>query len=177
MDATPLPDGLIALIKSTTRAAVAASIVPGSTGPQRVEQLTGFSAGQISRWQGDAHKDLAPLEAAFLLEFVSQKPVFARALAALTGHRLVPIEDGEGGGDFVADLVSVTSSAARLTAAYGAALADGQITNREREELRRELAQHHTALLNAERRLSGIPEAEDGAVPAEAPKRTRQRRA
>eukprot|EP01031_Cornospumella_fuschlensis_P006363 gene6363-7909_t len=86
-----LPDGLDALIKATTRAAVLAAAVPGSTGPQRVEQLTGASAGTISRWSGD-YDTCMPLDVVFLLEFTAQAPVFARALAALTGHRLVPVD-------------------------------------------------------------------------------------
>lgn len=162
MDATALPDGLIALIKSASKAAVLASAVPGSTGPQRVEQLTGYSAGQISRWQGDAHKDLMPLEAVFLLEFVSGKPTFARALAALTGHRLVPIEDGDAeGGDYAQDMVEIASTGAAVTMAYGVALADGKVTPREREDIRKAKARHQDALTRAERNLSGLRE--DGA--------------
>lgn len=163
MDATSLPDGLIALIKSASKAAVLASAVPGSTGPQRVEQLTGYSPGQISRWQGDAHKDTMPLEAVFLLEFVSQKPTFARALAALTGHRLVPIADGESGaGDYAQDMVEIASTGAAVTMAYGVALADGKVTPREREEIRKAKARHQDALARAALNLSGLGE-QDGA--------------
>lgn len=156
-----LPDGLIPLIKSTTRAAVTACVVPGSTGPQRVEQLTGYSAGTISRWGGDAHKDLASLEAVFLMEFVSQKPVFARALAALTGHRLVPIEDGDQAGDLIGDLVRTSGSGGRVTTVLGAALADGVVTSREREDVRRAVSEHVSHLTALERKLSGLP-ASDG---------------
>lgn len=161
MDATALPEGLISLIKSTTRAAVAASVVPGSTGPQRVEQMTGYSPGQISRWQGDAHKDLIPLEVAFLLEFTSQKPIFARALAALTGHRLVPIDEGEGGGgDYARDMVDLTAAGAALTVAYGTALADGVVTPREKEDLRKA---HHRLHEVSERTLKNLAELPGGA--------------
>lgn len=160
MDMTSLHDGLIPLIKSTSRAAVTAAVVPGSTGPQRVEQLTGFSPGQISRWQGDAHTDLMPLEVVFLLEHVSQKPVFARALAALTGHRLVPLAEGEGGAsvDLTRDMLDLVTTAGALSAAYGASLADGVVTAREREVIRRAKAQHQEVLARAARNLSGLPD-------------------
>ncbi|MFG1246772.1 phage regulatory CII family protein [Xanthobacter flavus] len=159
MDDTALPEGLITLIKSTTRAAVASLAVSGTTGPQRVEHLTGFSAGSISRWQGDAHKDLMPLEVVFLAEFISQKPVFARALAALTGHRLVPIDAGEGAheGDLTRDMVELAASAAQVTMTYGAALADGKVTPREREDIRRAKARHQEVLARAGRNLADLP--------------------
>lgn len=166
MDATALPDGLTALIKSTTRAAVAASVVPGATGPQRVEQMTGYSAGQISRFQRDAYPDLLPLAVVFLLEFTSQKPVFAQALAALTGHRLVPVEESETGPDFLSDLLSLTRSAASVQASYGAALADGTVTPREREHLKQVVASHMAELMEAERRLSAIAPCEPAPAPA-----------
>lgn len=159
MDATALPAGIITLIKSTTRAAVAELAVSGATGPQRVEQLTGYSPGAISRWGGDAHKDLMPLEVVFLTEFISQKPVFARALAALTGHRLVPIAEGDGAGegDLTRDMVEITATAAKVAMAYGAALADGVVTPREREEIRKAKVAHHEVLARATRNLAGLP--------------------
>lgn len=159
MDDTALPEGLITLIKSTSRAAVASLAVSGSTGPQRLEHLTGFSAGTISRWQGDAHKDLMPLEVVFLAEFISQKPVFARALAALTGHRLVPIDVGDGAheGDLTRDMVELAASAAQVTMTYGAALADGVVTPREREDIRRAKARHQEVLARAGRNLADLP--------------------
>ncbi len=162
MDATALPDGLISLIKSTSRAAVTAAVVPGSTGPQRVEQLTGYSPGQISRWQGDAHKDLMPLEVVFLLEFVTQKPVFARALAALTGHRLVAIAEGEGGDttDLTRDMVDLVATAGALSAAYGASLADGEVTPAEREVIRKAKARHQEILARATRNLANLGDGE-----------------
>lgn len=162
MDSTALPDGLIALLKNTARAAVAASVVPGSTGPQRVEQLTGYSAGQISRWQGDAHADLMPLEVVALLEFTSQKPVFARALAALTGHRLVPISELEAPAPdmstHIRDMAEFTAAAAAVSGTYGAALADGVVTPREKAETRQAKARLQDVVARAGRNLSGVGE-------------------
>ncbi|RLP80556.1 hypothetical protein D9R14_05775 [Xanthobacter tagetidis] len=155
-----MPDGLIPLIKSTARAAVAAAVVPGSTGPQRVEQLTGYSPGQISRWGGDAHKDMMPLEVVFLLEFIAQKPVFARALAALTGHRLVPIEEGDGGGCLTRDMLDITAAAGAVSQAYGTALADGTVTPREREEIRRAKRRLQDSLARAALNLAGLTDGE-----------------
>ncbi|QTL01931.1 hypothetical protein J5J86_14065 [Aquabacter sp. L1I39] len=162
MDTTLLPDGIIPLLKHTARAAVAAAVVPGSTGPQRVEQLTGYSAGQISRWQGDAHADLMPLEVVALLEFTTQKPVFARALAALTGHRLVPITEAEGpeadAGMHIRDMADFTAAAAAVSGTYGAALADGVVTPRERAEIRKAKARLQDVVARAGRNLSGVKE-------------------
>lgn len=156
MDNLALPDGLITLIKSSSRAQVAACVAPGSTGPQRVEQLTGFSQGSISRWQSDAHKDLSPLEVVFLLEFVTQKPVFARALAALTGHRLVPMADDEPAGDLVGDLIKATGSGARVSAELSTALADGVVTPREAKDVLRVLGEHQDILTDVARKLANV---------------------
>ena len=157
MDATALPDGLIPLIKNSTRVLVLASAVPGSTGPQRVEQMTGFSAGAISRWQGDAHKELVPIETVFLLEHLTQKPIFARALAALTGHRLVPIAEDDPAPELdVADLLAVTRSASRFQSVLAEALQDGKITAAERRTLAHENADHLNVMATVARKLSGV---------------------
>lgn len=161
MDTAALPDGLIPIIKSTTRAAVTAMVAPGSTGPQRVEQLTGYSPGQISRWGGDAHKDLMPLEVVFLLEYTTQKPIFARALAVMTGHKLVPIEEGEGGDttDLTRDMVDLMAAASALGVSYGSALADGKVTPREREDIRKAKERLQDLLVRARRNLADLPDA------------------
>lgn len=152
-----LPDGLITLIKSAIRAQVAACAVPGSTGPERVEQLTGYSRGTISRWQGDAYKDLPPLDVIFQLEFVTQKPIVSRALASLTSHRLVPLADDAGATDLVGDLVKTTSTGARVSSELGSALADGVVTPREAKAVKAAIGEHLDALTSVQRKLAGLP--------------------
>lgn len=132
MSADALPDGFFILIKSTIRAQVQAMAVPGSTGPERVNQLTGISRGTISRWCGDGYADLPSLEIVFMLEHHSQKPVISRALAQLSSHRLTPIaEDDAPDHCLVRDLVEITGSSSRLAAEMSSAIADGTVTPAE----------------------------------------------
>ncbi len=154
-----LPDGLEAVINSTIRAAVLAAAVPGSTGPQRVEQLTGATAGTISRWGGD-YDTFMPLDVVFLLEFTAQVPVFARALAALTGHRLVPVDGSEDtDGSELGDLLALTASHSDVMKTYAVSLADGKLTPRERGEIRARLSRLSDAIAVTERRLNAVGEA------------------
>lgn len=167
MDRQLLPDGMIPLIKIATRHLVAACAMAGSSGPRRVEELTGYSAGTISRWQSDAHKDLMPTEVVFLLEFTIQRPVFARTLAELTGHRLTPVaEDERRLGDDVAaltgDLIRIVGSGSRVGATLGAVLEDGRVTRREAREALADIARHKDSLLPAERRLAVLAEEPEG---------------
>lgn len=161
MDATLLPAGIMTLIKSATAEAVLAAAAPGKTGPQRVAEMTGYSAGQISRLLKEGYPDTIHLAMAMHIEFATQVPVFARAFASLTGHRLVPMEDGAGGDDFLHDLLALSRSAADLQATYGDVLEDGQVTPSERARLRQAHARHQAVAMRAERRVT--PVAEDGA--------------
>lgn len=159
-----MPDGLIPLIKIATRALVAACSMPGSPGPRRVEELTGYSAGSISRWQGDQYKDVIPTEVVVLLEFTIRKPIFARALAELTGHHLVPIAEGEGGetddvDGLVSDMIRIVGTGSRVGAKLGAVLEDRKVTRREAREALAEFGHHKDALSAAEKRLARLAEA------------------
>lgn len=167
MDRERMPDGLIPMVKIATRHLVAACAVPGSSGPKRVEELTGYSAGTISRWQNDAHKDLMPMEVAFLLEFTIQKPVFARTLAELTGNRLVPIGDEhEAKGDSIdaltTDLIRIVGSGSRVGATLGAVLEDRKVTRREARDTLSVIGEHKDSLIAAERRLAVLAEEPEG---------------
>lgn len=161
MDSTSLPDGIIPLIKIATRALVAACAVPGSTGPRRVEELTGASAGTISRWQGDAHPDIIPTAVVFLLEFTIQKPIVSRVLAELTGHRLTAIADdatadpGDVAG-LTGDLIHIVGSGSRVGAQLGAVLEDGKVTRREARDTLAVIGAHEDRLAGAKRRLARL---------------------
>lgn len=163
MDSHLLPDGIAPLIKIATRMLVAACAVPGSTGPKRVEELTGATAGTISRWQGDAHPDcIIPTSVVFLLEFTLQRPIFARALADLTSHRLVPIAADEAASDTVADLtadlIHVVGSGSRVGAQLGRALEDRKITRREARETLSVIGEHEERLARVKHRLAPLAE-------------------
>lgn len=159
MSDTALPDGLITMIKTATKSLIMACAVPGSTGPQRVQQLTGFSQGEISRWQGDQYPHLMPIETACLLESVTGKPIFSRMLAQLSGHRLEPIGDNpDDEADLMGAVMRATGSHARFTAKAAEALEDQKVTPREAKELLTALFQHQdqmTALANRLASLAG----------------------
>jgi hypothetical protein len=143
VSATALPEGLITLIKTATRALILACSAPGSTGPERVEQLTGFSRGAISRWQGDNYRDLIPIDAVFLLESAIGKPIFSRMLASLTGHKLEPVATGESAPlDLMGEIVRSTGSHARFTAQAAEALEDQKVTPGEAKALLQSLLKH-----------------------------------
>ncbi len=163
MDSTVVPEGLIPLIKIATRALVAACAVPGSTGARRVEELTGKSPGTISRWQGDAYSDLIPTEIVFLLEFTIQKPIFARTLAELTGHRLAAIADDEQPAaddvdGLTSDLIHIVGSGSRVGAQLGQVLEDRKVTRREARETLTVIGEHEDKLARAKRRLARLAE-------------------
>ena len=134
-----LPDGLKQTIEIATRALVAACAVPGSTGAQRVAELTGKSAGTISKWQSGDHPELIPLADVVQIEFAIQKPAFTRVLAELTGHRLVPIaeEESEGRSDTAAltgDLIAIVGSTGIVAAHLASSLEDDRVTPREAKD-------------------------------------------
>jgi hypothetical protein len=156
---TPLPDGLITMIKTATRALVTACAAPGSTGPERVEQLTGFARGTITRWQGDQYPDVIPLHVVFLLSITVQTPVFARTLAALTGHRVEPLEGGSTpAGDLLGDVLRVTGSHARFINEAATALDDLKVTPGEAKNLLKSGLKHQDEMMVALQRLARIAE-------------------
>lgn len=164
MSATPLPeadsggmpDGLITLIKTATRALILAFAAPGSTGPERVEQITGFSRGAISRWQGDAYRDQMPLEVVFQLESALGKPIFSRMLASLTGHRLEPIAGAPVRFDLMGEVVRSTGSHARFTAQAAEALEDQRVTPGEAKALLATLLKHQEDMGRLAGRLANL---------------------
>lgn len=162
MSADALPDGLMTLIKSAVRAQITAMAVPGSTGPERVEHLTGVSRGQISRWQGDAYRDLPSIEVIFILEHISQKPVISRALAQLSGHRLTPIADEDAPhACFVAEMVELAGTSAGVVAEISAGMLDGVMTPAEAKRALVRAAAHQDALTRTTRKLSTVATAND----------------
>jgi len=157
VSADALPDGLFQLIKAAVRAQILAMAAPGSTPAQRVAQITGASAGTISRWQGDAYGELPPLEVIFQLEYLSQKPIVSRALAQLSSHRLTPIADDEAAGEcLVADLVKITGTAAQTAGELSTSLADGVVTPAEAKRVLAKAAEHQDVLTGLTRKLSVV---------------------
>jgi hypothetical protein len=132
------PPGLIVALKHATRLAVDALTVAGESGPQRAARLLGVSEGTISKWCRDGYDETVPAWALFWLESLGQRPTFAGALAELTGHRLVPVADEDGGtpktAALVDGLVKTVGSGAAVAQTLAASLADGRVTPREAQE-------------------------------------------
>lgn len=163
MSDTAMPSGLMPHIKAAIRAQVLACAAPGSTGPQRVKDLTGYSAGAISRWQGDAHAELPPLEVVAQLEFATQLPILARMFAALTGHRLVPVTDGDEEASLsIADMLGIAATAGQLQAGIAEALEDGVVTPQEAAHLRKLKARHMNEVTQFGRKLGGFVTPHEG---------------
>ena len=164
MNDTALPDGLLTMIKTATRALVAAAAVPGSTGPERVEQLTGYSRGQISKWCSDSFPVIMPPEVMFLLEFVVQKPIFSGVLAALTGHQLVSLSDADpvDGRTLMNGVVDLTGSHSRFVTSLTEGLADMQMTPGEAKASLKAGMTHQDQLNQMLQRLAEIAEGADG---------------
>jgi hypothetical protein len=151
-----LPAGLMSLLKSAIRNQVLAAAAQGQTGAQRVQALTGHAQGTVSRWQSDSYSELPPFEVIAQLEHITQAPIVARMLAALTGHRLVPLDDEGADADLVTDLVVLTGSAAHVTATLGAALADGQVTPAGAKAVASAIGSHQKALTTLDRKLAAV---------------------
>lgn len=156
MSKDDLLPGLMQLLKAAARSLVAAAAIQGQTGPQRVQELTGYSAGLISRWQNDGYRDTMPLDAVFQLEFITQAPVFARQLAALTGHRLVPMAEGDEAGELVSDLIRMTSAGATVTAELGSALKDNDVSPAEARRIEEAIAGQEAVTAALKRKLAAI---------------------
>lgn len=136
MSDTPLPDGLFILLKTGGRALVNACAVQGQTGPQRVEQITGYSQGVISRWVNENYPVLMPLEVVGILEAATGKPIVTRMLASLSGfHLQVAAEGEEPAADIMSDVMRITGSHARFTAAASDAWEDQKLTPGEIKSL------------------------------------------
>lgn len=156
MSKDDLLPGLMQLMKGAARTLVAAMACPGSTGPQRVQEITGHSLGIISRWQSDAYKDVMPLDVVFQLEFLSKTPVFARQLAALNQFNLAPMAEGEEVSGMVGELVRLTSNAARATTELAEGLKDGKLTYNEGTRVETALAPLETTLSDIRRKIAAI---------------------
>jgi len=165
---TALPDGLLTMIKTATRALVAAAAVPGSTGPERVEQLTGYSRGQISKWCSDSFPVIMPPEVMFLLEFTVQKPIFAGVLAALTGRGLVSLSDANpvDAHTLMNGVVDLTGSHSRFVTSLTEDLADMQMTPGEAKASLKAGMTHQDQLNQMLQRLAEIAEGADGRAEA-----------
>jgi hypothetical protein len=154
----PMPDGMITMIKTATRALILACAAPGSTGPERVEQLTGYSRGAITRWQGDQYPAVIPLETVCLLESLLGKPIFSHMLAQLSGHRVEPAGEGEAcdGSDLMGAVMRSTGSHARFTAQAAEALEDQKVTPREAKDLLAALLAHQDQMGMLAARLANL---------------------
>lgn len=160
MNATALPDdampeGLTTLLKTAARALVNACAAPGQTGPQRVEAMTGYSAGQISKWQSENDPTLMPVHVVAVLEAATGQPVFSRALASLSGHQLVPVADSETV-DFclMSAVVASTGSHHRFASQALDALADQKLTPGEIKALLKTAMRHQQEMGDIARRLA-----------------------
>lgn len=133
---TPMPEGLTTLLKSAARSLVNACAAPGQTGPQRVEALTGYSAGQISKWQSEADPTLMPVHVVAQLEAATGCPVFTRALASLSGHHVVPAAMGQGSDfDLMQAVTRLTAHHSRFATQACEALEDGKLSRGEMKQL------------------------------------------
>lgn len=157
MSDTALPDGLMPLIKTATRSLVLACAAPGQTGPQRVEQLTGYSQGVISRWIGEAYPAVMPLEVVGLLEAAIGKPLVTRLFASLTGHKLEPVPDSSPAPlDLMSEVFRSTGSHARFTAQAAEAWEDQKITPGEVKALLAALLKHQEEMGRLANRLAAL---------------------
>lgn len=153
------PEGLITLIKTATRSLILACAAPGQTGPERVEQMTGFSRGAISRWQGENYRDLIPLDVVFQLESALGKPIFSRMLASLTGHELTPLATPEAG-DFclMSAVIRTTGSHSRFAAQAAEALEDQKVTPGEAKALLKSILKNQEDLSAVAKQLAKLAE-------------------
>lgn len=160
MTDTALPDGLLTMIKTATRALIAACAVPGTSGPERVEQITGYSRGQISKWGSDSFPVIMPPEVIFLLEFTVQKPIFAGVLATLTGNRVEPIasDDGVTAQTLMGEVVGLAGSHSRFMTSLTDGLADLKVTPAEAKRALKDGITHQDQLNGMLKRLSAIAE-------------------
>lgn len=150
-----LTDGLLTLLKTASRALVNACAAPGQTGPQRVEAMTGYSAGQISKWQSENDPALMPIHVVALLESATGQPIFSRAIASLSGHQLVPVADGEAA-EFclMSAVVASTGSHNRFASEAMEALSDRKLTRGEIKALLKTALKHQEEMGDIARRLA-----------------------
>ncbi len=150
-----LPEGLMTTLKSAARALVNACAAPGQTGPQRAEAMTGYSAGQISKWQSENDPALMPIHVVAILEAATGQPIFSRAIASLSGHQLVPVADTESS-DFclMSAVIASTGSHNRFAGEALDALADQKLTRRELKDLIRTAMKHQGEMGDIVRRLA-----------------------
>lgn len=136
MSDTALPEGLTTLLKTAARALVNACAAPGQTGPQRVEAMTGYSAGQISKWQSENDPALMPIHVVAILEAATGQPIFSRQLASLSGHHVVPAGVGpDSDFDLMQAVTKLTAHHARFATQACEALEDGKLSRGELKQL------------------------------------------
>lgn len=160
-DARQLPARDYQALKEAFRQLVAAA---GGVNRAVAEKATRADASRLSRY-GSQHESLfAPLDVIADLEAAAGEPAVTRILADFAGFVLVPKEKAQGGAaQLTRRLGEVATTTAEVIGDLGAAVADGAVTDAERDRIDREVKAAETTFaglrhdLEAGRGASPLP--------------------
>jgi len=158
-----IPAGLRASLKAAVRHLIGACTAGSTSGAQRVSLVTGVAPGTVSRWHGEAHPDLMPLDVALFLTQETGSTVIAERFAAACGHRLAPLGDDDaaaGRRALIDRLVGFHAGAGGFSTRLAEGLADGTLTRREARDALAALQVHQDDNAETARMLTVIAEGE-----------------
>jgi hypothetical protein len=149
---SPTPARLLPARDYAAIAAATRDLLAACGGGRRAASLTRADEPRLSRY-GDrhCHDRWAPVDVIADLEADAGEPIVTRALAALSGHALVPVR-AEGAAlparaDWIGQLATVAREGGDVVGALGEALADdGEVDAAEASRLRREVREQMDAL-------------------------------
>lgn len=118
--------------------------------------LIGIRHAHLSRCQLPDHTDTLSIAAVARMEALAGvEPHVTRALAALTGHVLVPAQRAGRATDLGQHLAQVGKETGEVLSSLGAALLDGRIDDRERADLLRSCDEAESAIATLRAAVNG----------------------
>jgi hypothetical protein len=105
-------------------------------GIARVMEMTGYSKGQVGRWNGGVDRDLMPLGVVLMLEGDCGRPALTAVMAAFNGRALSASEEGGKVARLEEQVAELVEHAGHLVVETVKARADGVVTPNEATRLR-----------------------------------------
>lgn len=102
----------------------------------RVMEMSGYSKGQVGRWNGGVDRDLMPLGVVLTLEGDCGRPVVTAVMAQFNGRTLSQPEDGGHVAHLEEQVAGLVEQAGHLVVETIKARADGVVTPNEAARLR-----------------------------------------
>ncbi|WP_315920388.1 hypothetical protein [Mesorhizobium sp. SP-1A] len=132
-------------------------LIDACGGIPRVMEKTGYSKGQVGRWNGGIDRDLMPINVALVLERDCHRPIVTAIMAEFNGRSLSDDEDAGAAVDNLPEQVAhLVEEAGHLVVETVKAKADGVVTDAEATRLRGISRKIATITADIDHTLAGV---------------------